>query len=87
MAGREIACVDCRQHLNQETVSVKLTGERHERKYDRTSCNDGDDPAETGHVEAGSEITDQSGDAGLRVDVKCLSYEEESQLLAVAFEG
>ena len=96
--GRELASVNCREHLNIpehfEPDSESTCGKSEIKSTDESDDDkEHDEQDETNEEEAngGSEednkTTDKSKNSECRVDVKCLSYYEEKQLLAVAFEG
>ena len=94
MEGKELVCVNCRQDLNVSDIAKtrdicidESTGERDKSNHDKRSPNKEEGQEGTGDGEAGYRIINRSEGAGSRVDVKCLSYHEENQLLAVAFEG
>ena len=94
MEGKELVCVNCRQYLNvsdsaetRDICTDKSTREKDKSNHDKRNSNKEEGQEETGDGEAGNRTINRGEGAESRVDVKCLSYHEVNQLLAVAFEG
>ena len=94
MEGKELVCVNCRQYLNvsdspetRDICTDKSTPEKDKSNHDKRNSNKEEGQEEAGDGEAGNRTINRSEVTESRVDVKCLSYHEVNQLLAVAFEG